>query len=162
MSLAVCTGNYSTTDLTLPRVLPTTIVAVGGVNPVNTTARVFSKCRGTFTVRITNSNGATIRFTVSGGWGPNPNSTPNPNFWYSPNTAESCTVTFVALNQMSVASTLAAPNNQTYLVTFAAYPTIDPTIIRTAGANVTGDLSVDVLDTVPAGIYAAPGLVPSS
>ena len=158
MALAVSTANYNSPIQTLFRVLPTIISSVSGVNPVNSTPQPFSKSRGLFTVRITNDAGSTLRFMVKGGWGNLPSSTACPGFWYVRGTAENCTVTFVDTNQMSVVSTLASPNNQTYLVTFAEYPSIDPTIVRTGGTNVTGNLSVDVLDSVSAGVYPNVGL----
>lgn len=119
---------------------PNLIAAVAGVNPVDSGPIALSNVRGQLEITGTSAdNGFSWSFEINGGLG-NFTSPQLNNWFFVQGTNVNCTVTQTINNVIEIITD--APDNRTYEMVFSPYASVPYTIEKTAGVNLTDNLTV--------------------
>lgn len=139
------TSSFSSGYNTVPRIetqLTNNIIEFGaGPNPVELGPVSLRNVRGNVTVRVTDPNTNFVwAFIVNGGYGEFQLS-PTRNWTVLTRTLENCSLTPITTNVFQFNTD--APDNRTYVFTFSPNLAFGPTIEKTGGAALIGNLIVE-------------------
>lgn len=144
---SIVNGNFSTPYNIVKRVFTTTFTGTSP-SPVEAGAKVFQSTRGNFTVQVTDVGAPADSFSIdiSGGFAYIEGYT-DINFYLKNLSNVGCTVTNPSVNTLVVTTN---SSSKIYNIIFSPYPSLQPTIQKTGGPALTGNLIVQVLSWVPA------------